>query len=100
MTCPATPGQCSTCERRVRWADLQTCRGTANRSESPNSCRDCIHRGEPVLAPNGKQVGSEGCGCTGESVPSGVLWWTCKLTDKPARESRAERCENFEPKGN
>jgi hypothetical protein len=99
MTCPATPGHCSSCDRRVRWADLQSCRSNGPPGTPPapsaRSCRDCVHRGAPALAANGKQIGAEGCGCTSESVPSGVLWWTCGLTDTFVRESKAARCENY-----
>lgn len=100
MTCPATPGHCETCNRRVRWAELQTCREPAGSLVAALSCRDCLHRGEPVLAPSGKQVGTEGCGCTSESAPSGVLWWVCGITGGPVRESRANHCEAYERKVN
>jgi uncharacterized Zn-binding protein involved in type VI secretion len=106
MTCPAKPGTCDTCGRRVRWADLQSCRSNgppgaaivspvAPAAPPERSCRDCIHRGDPVLAANGKQVGTEGCGCTSASAPSGVLWWTCGLTGDPVRESKAATCGDF-----
>lgn len=94
MKCPMTsPGLCGTCGRMVRWADIQTCR--PNASESPKSCRSCVHRGTAVLAANGKQVGSEGCGCTSASVASGILWWTCTLTGTSKRETQAATCENY-----
>ena len=59
------------------------------------SCRPCINRGEPVLAANGRQVGSEGCGCTSQSVASGMLWWTCSARSSPVREDRAETCQDY-----
>ena len=59
------------------------------------TCRSCTHRGEPVMAANGRQVGSEGCRCTAQSVASGVLWWSCNIRSLPVRENRAETCENY-----
>ena len=94
-----SPGFCSHCNRNCRWPDIQSCRSNGPPGTPPappaRSCRDCVHRGAPALAANGKQIGTEGCGCTSESAPSGVLWWFCGLTGDPARESKAARCENF-----
>ena len=59
------------------------------------TCRSCVNRGEPVMAANGRQVGSEGCGCTAQSVASGVLWWTCNQRGSPVRGTVAETCENY-----
>jgi hypothetical protein len=59
------------------------------------SCRSCVNRGEPVMAANGRQVGSEGCGCTAQSVASGQLWWTCNQRGSPVREDRAESCSSL-----
>ena len=60
---PSHPGHCEDCKpprhAQLRWAELQTCARPANRSESPKSCRDCLHRGEPVLAPNDRGSKSE-----------------------------------------
>ena len=56
--CPATPGDCPACSRRVRWADIQACRHGQPASIAPaRSCSDCAHRGQPLLAANGRQVG-------------------------------------------
>ena len=60
------------------------------------TCRSCAHRGEPVMAANGRQVGSEGCGCTAQSVASGVLWWNCNKRTAPMRETVAESCEHYQ----
>ena len=97
-----TPGDCPVCDRRVRWPDIQSCRSNGPPGTLPappaRSCRDCLHRGAPALAANGKQIGTEGCGCTSESAPSGVLWWMCGKAGGPVRESRANHCEAYERK--
>lgn len=104
MRCTCTvPGICPLTGRRVRWAEIQVCHSHGTDEPTPaapaRTCRDCYHRGDPALAANGKQIGTEGCGCTSESAPSGVLWWTCNLTDLFVRESKASLCDNFTPKG-
>lgn len=96
MSCPSSPGFCESCNRRVRWCDIQSCRGPANGSESPKSCRDCIHGGPVLLDAAGDEIGSKGCGCTGESVASGSRFVTCNLTGGPVNIDKARRCGDFE----
>lgn len=106
------PGQCETWSKKVRWAEIHSCRaGKSLQPVEPRqaqsqpryvTCRDCIFQGLPALAPSGKQIGSEGCSCTSQSIPSGVLWWSCdhpvnRLKSAPVREDRARKCSEFQP---
>ena len=97
MTCSMrSPGECPACSRRVRWADIQACRHGQPASIAPaRSCGDCAHRGQPLLAANGRQVGSEGCGCTAASKSRGLLWWACTQAGQPVRQDRASQCEAY-----
>lgn len=93
------PQICPRHKRRVYQPDIDQCKATGQPFPTiARTCRDCFSQGPPVLAANGKQVGSEGCGCTGLSVPSGVLWWTCEATEKATREDRARSCDQFTAK--
>lgn len=100
MTCQCDfPQICPRHKRRVYQPDIAQCKATGQPFPAiVRTCRDCSNQGPPVLAANGKQVGSDGCGCTGLSVPSGVLWWTCEATNKPTREDRARSCDQFTTK--
>lgn len=114
MACNCSlPGQCETWSKRVRWAEIHSCRAGKSlfpvEPQQPKpqlsslTCRDCTFQGLPALAPSGKQIGSEGCGCTSESIPSGVLWWQCDnpaniTKSAPVREDRARNCSLFQPK--
>lgn len=91
--CPDRPGHCDTCGRRVRWADIQTCRH-AKPPPAP-TCHRCVHKGDAALAPDGLQIGEHGCGCGGRQ--RGPLWWHCKAMGHVVREDKAARCSDFSP---
>lgn len=102
MTQPACkcdhPQICPVHKKRVYRAQIAACKATGKPTVIP-TCRDCQHQGEAILAANGKQVGSAGCGCTSLSRPSGLLWWACNARDGQAvREDRAASCEEFTAK--
>jgi hypothetical protein len=64
-------------------------------------CSTCTHKGDILLAANGKPVGSEGCGCSPASMPTGIHWYHCnhesaKDRTAPMRETVAESCEHYQ----
>ena len=64
-------------------------------SRPDRTCRNCRYCGDGIRNSRGVQVGSEGCGCTSASTPSGLLWWLCEKRGGPVREDRARTCEDF-----
>lgn len=95
MDCTAaTPGHCETCNRIVRWADIQSCRRVRKLSAPlwPSGCLDCLHASEPLRDSSGAIIGSKGCGCTPESAGSGNVWVRCELKNGPVLESIGTRC--------
>lgn len=95
----AAPGECSTCGRKVRWAEIQSCRGTKGPAPPlwETGCADCRFASEPLRAADGSIIGTKGCGCGGGSQPSGKAWVHCGLANRPVMEAIGIRCVRKEP---
>ena len=93
--CPRQPGWCDVCSRRVRWAEVQTCRHGATVATA-RDCRECRFAGPVIVDASGDPVGSKGCGCSALSRASGSTWLTCLATDTPVRAVKAIRCSRYE----